>query len=77
MPRLQEEIELQKDKPATTRRTITLQKTTLRAGLWILSNKPAHLSATILLTPPKKLIETIIGSGIQVDTAYAIDYKRT
>jgi len=71
-----EEIDLQKDKPATTRRTITLSKNeTARWALDFIEQTGSFIGNNSFDTA-KKLIETIIGSGIQVDTAYAIDYKR-
>jgi len=71
-----DEIELQKDKPATTRRTITLPKNEIaRWSLDFVLEVGPHIG-DISRTAVNTLIESIIGSGIQVDTAYGIDYKR-
>ena len=71
-----EEIELQKDKPATTRRTITLPKNDIARWALDFIEQTGSFIGNNSFDTAKKLIETIIGSGIQVDTAYAIDYKR-
>jgi len=71
-----EEIELQKDKPATTRRTITLQKNDIARWALDFIEQTGSFIGNNSFDSAKKLIEMIIGSGIQVDTAYAIDYKR-
>ena len=71
-----EEIELQKDKPATTRRTITLPKNDIARWALDFIEQTGSFIGNNSFDTAKKLIKTIIGSGIQVDTAYAIDYKR-
>jgi len=71
-----EEIELQKDKPATTRRSITLPKNDIARWALDFIEQTGSFIGNNSFDTAKKLIETIIGSGIQVDTAYAIDYKR-
>jgi len=70
------EIELQKDKPATTRRSITLPKNEIaRWALDFIEQTDSFIGNNSFDTA-RKLIETIINAGIQVDTAYAVDYKR-
>ncbi|PIR55771.1 MAG: hypothetical protein COU73_04420, partial [Parcubacteria group bacterium CG10_big_fil_rev_8_21_14_0_10_46_32] len=71
-----EEIEFQKDRPATTRRTITLPKNDIARWALDFIEQTGSFIGNNSFDTAKKLIETIIGSGIQVDTAYAIDYKR-
>ena len=71
-----DEIDLQKDKPATTRRTITLPKNDIARWALDFIEQTGSFIGNNSFDTAKKLIETIIGSGIQVDTAYAIDYKR-
>src|SRR3989344_4708683 len=71
-----EEIEFQKDRPATTRRTITLSKNDISRWAQDFIEQTGSFIGNNSFDTAKKLIETIIGSGIQVDTAYAIDYKR-
>jgi len=71
-----DEIVLQKDKPTTTRRTITLPKNDI--ALWALDfiEQTGSFIGNNSFDTAKKLIEAIINAGIRVDTAYAIDYKR-
>src|SRR3989338_6435668 len=71
-----DEVVLQKDKPATTRRTITLAKNDIARWALDFIEQTGSFIGNNSFDTAKKLIETIIGSGIQVDTAYAIDYKR-
>lgn len=71
-----EEIELQKDKPATTRRTITLPKNDVARWALDFIEQTGAFIGNNSFDAAKKLIEMIISAGIQVDTAYAIDYKR-
>lgn len=71
-----DEIILHTDKPTPTRRTITLPKNvTARWALDFIEQTGSFIGNNSFDTA-KKLIETIINSGIQVDTAYAVDYKR-
>ncbi|HCR81462.1 MAG: hypothetical protein UY13_C0002G0154 [Candidatus Pacebacteria bacterium GW2011_GWB1_47_8] len=71
-----DEITLQTDKPATTRRTINLSKNeTARWALDFIEQTGSFIGNNSFDTA-KKLIENIINAGIQVDTAYAVDYKR-
>ena len=71
-----EEIELQKDKPTTTRRSITLSKGEIARWALDFIEQTGSFIGNNSFDTARKLIETIINSGIQVDTAYAIDYKR-
>src|SRR3989344_1777090 len=71
-----EEVILQKDKPAPTRRTITLSKNDIAHWALDFIEQTGSFIGNNSFNTAKKLIETIVGSGIQVDTAYAIDYKR-
>jgi type III restriction enzyme len=71
-----EEVVLQKDKPVPTRRTITLSKNDIaRWALDFILEVGPHIG-DISRNAVNTLIESIIGAGIQVDTAYGIDYKR-
>ena len=71
-----QEIELQKDKPTTTRRSIILSKDDIDRWAWNFIDQTGSFIGNNSLNAVRKLIETIINAGIQVDTAYAIDYKR-
>lgn len=71
-----EEIEFQKDKPTTTRRTITLPKDDIARWALDFIEQTGSFIGNNSFDVVNKLIEAIIGAGIQVDTAYAIDYKR-
>lgn len=69
-------IAMQTDKPATTRRTITLTKNEVaRWALDFIEGTGSFIGNNSFDTA-KNLIENIVGAGIQVDTAYAVDYKR-
>ena len=69
------ELELQHEKPKTTRRTITLHETDIaRWALDFIEQTDSFIGNNSYNTV-KKLIEKIINAGIQVDTAYAFDYK--
>lgn len=72
----QDEIELQKDKPTTTRRTITLPKTEVARWALDFIEQTGSFIGNNSFDTVKKLIEEILNAGIQVDTAYGIDYKR-
>lgn len=70
------EIEIQKDKPITTRRTITLTKEEISHWAWeFIENAPDFIGNNSI-GAVKTLIEKIIDASIRVDTAYAIDYKK-
>ncbi len=71
-----DEIEMQKDKPTTTRRTITLSKEEISRWTWdFIENTPDFIGNNSI-GAVKDLIEKIIDAGIRVDTAYGIDYKK-
>lgn len=71
-----DEVELQKDKPTTMRKTITLLRDDITHWAWdFIEQTGSHIGNNSFDTV-RELIETIADSGIQVDTAYAIDYKR-
>ncbi len=70
------EIEIQKDKPATTRRTITLSKDEISRWAWHFVEEVGPFIGNNSIGAVKNLIDKIINAGIQVDTAYAIDYKK-
>src|SRR3989344_5198593 len=70
------EIVLHTDKPTPTRRTITLPKDEIaRWTLDFIEQTGPYIGNSSFHTA-RKLIENIIDSGIQVDTAYAVDYRR-
>jgi type III restriction enzyme len=71
-----DEITLQTDKPSTTRRTITLTKNEIARWALDFIEQTGSFIGNNSFDTAKKLIENIINAGIQVDTAYAIDYKR-
>ncbi|MFA5048815.1 MAG: DEAD/DEAH box helicase family protein, partial [Patescibacteria group bacterium] len=70
------EVEMQKDKPVTTRRTITLSKNGISQWAWDFIEEVGPFIGNNSIRAVKNLIEKIINAGIQVDTAYAIDYKK-
>ncbi len=70
------DIELQKDKPTTTRRTITLSKEDISRWAWNFVEEVGPFIGNNSIGTVKNLIDKIINAGIQVDTAYAIDYKK-
>lgn len=71
-----DKIDLQKDKPITTRRTITLPKDEIARWALDFIEQTGSFIGNNSFDAVKKLIEGILNAGIQVDTAYAIDYKR-
>lgn len=71
-----DEVELQKDKPATTRRTIALSKNEISRWAWDFIEEVGPFIGNNSIDTVKNLIEKIINAGIQVDTAYGIDYKK-
>ncbi len=71
-----DEILLQKDKPTTTRRTITLSKNDIARWALNFIEQTGSFIGNNSFDAVKKLIEAIIDAGIRIDTAYAIDYKR-
>lgn len=70
------EITLQTDKPKTTRRTISLPKDEIARWALDFIEQTGSFIGNNSFDAVKKLIDAIINAGIQVDTAYAIDYKR-
>jgi type III restriction enzyme len=71
-----DEIELRQEKPKTTRRTITLLEADIaRWALEFIEQTDSFIGNNSYNTV-KQLIERIINAGIQVDTAYALDYRR-
>jgi superfamily II DNA or RNA helicase len=71
-----DEVELQKDKPVTTRRTITLSKDEISRWAWDFVEEVGPFIGNNSIGTVNNLIDKIINAGIQVDTAYAIDYKK-
>ncbi len=71
-----DEIALQTDRPTTTRRTITLPKNEIARWALDFIEQTGSFIGNNSFDTAKKLIENIISAGIQVDTAYAIDYRR-
>lgn len=71
-----DEIELQKERPITTRRTITLTKDEISRWAWDFIEDTGHFIGNNSIGTAKNIIEKIIDSGIQVDTAYKLDYKK-
>lgn len=71
-----EEIDLKQEKPKTTRRTITLQE--IEIARWALDfiEQTGSFIGNNSYDTVKQLIKKIVDAGIQVDTAYAIDYRR-
>lgn len=70
------EFELQKDKPVTTRMTLTLPDNELaRWALDFIDETGPHIG-DISRKTVEKLIKAIFDAGIRVDTAYAIDRKK-
>jgi|GEM_PF-1669137 len=71
-----DEIILHTDKPTPTRRTITLPKSDIARWALDFIEQTGSFIGNNSFDTVKRLIEAIINSGIQVDTAYAVDYKR-
>jgi len=71
-----DEISLQTDKPTTTRRTITISKNEVARWALDFIEQTGSFIGNNSFDTARKLIANIIGTGIQVDTAYALDYKR-
>lgn len=69
-------IDMQTDKPETTRRTITLTKRDVARWALDFIEGTGPFIGNNSFDAAKKLIENIVGAGIRVDTAYAVDYKR-
>lgn len=71
-----DEVELQKNKPETTRRTIALSKNDIARWALDFIEQSGSFIGNNSFDAVKNLIETIASSGIQVDTAYGSDYRR-
>jgi type III restriction enzyme len=71
-----DEVVLQTERPKTTRRTITLPKNDIARWALDFIEQTGSFIGNNSFDTAKKLIETIISAGIQVETAYAVDYKR-
>lgn len=71
-----DEIEFQREKPKTTRRTITLSEADIARWALDFIEQTGSFIGNNSYGVVKQLIKEIIDSGIQVDTAYAIDYRR-
>jgi type III restriction enzyme len=69
------EIGLHQEKPKTTRRTITLPETDIARWALDFIEQTGAFIGNNSYNSAKKLIEKIINAGMQVDTAYAYDYK--
>lgn len=71
-----DEIELQQEKPKTTRRTITLSEADIARWALEFIEQTGSFIGNNSYNTVKQLIGKIINAGIQVDTAYAVDYRR-
>ena len=69
-------VELQHEKPKTTRRTITLQEDEIARWALDFIEQTGSFIGNNSYGSVKELIKKIINAGIQVDTAYAYDYRR-
>jgi len=71
-----DEIDLKQEKPKTTRRTITLPEAEIARWALDFIEQTGSFIGNNSYDAVKQLIKKIIEAGIQVDTAYAIDYRR-
>ena len=71
-----DEIDLKQEKPKTTRRTITLPEADIARWALDFIEQTGSFIGNNSYDMVKQLIKKIIAAGIQVDTAYAIDYRR-
>jgi type III restriction enzyme len=71
-----DEIDLKQEKPKTTRRTITLPEADIAKWALDFIEQTGSFIGNNSYDTVKQLIKKIIDAGIQVDTAYAIDYRR-
>lgn len=71
-----DEIEFQRETPETTRRTITLSEADIARWALDFIEQTGSFIGNNSYGVVKQLIKEIIDSGIQVDTAYAVDYRR-
>ncbi|MGA2171694.1 MAG: DEAD/DEAH box helicase family protein [Sedimentisphaerales bacterium] len=70
------ELELQHEKPTTRRRTINLSEEDIARWALEFIEQTGSFIGNNSYNKVKQIIEKIINAGIQVDTAYAYDYKR-
>lgn len=70
-----DEIDLKQEKPKTTRRTITLPEADIARWALDFIEQTGSFIGNNSYGIVKQLIKKIIDAGIQVDTAYAIDYR--
>lgn len=71
-----DDINLHLEKPQTTRRTITLSEADISRWALDFIEQTGPFIGNNSYNAIKKLIENIINTNIQVDTAYAVDYRR-
>lgn len=71
-----DEIDLKQEKPKTTRRTITLPEADIARWALNFIEQTGSFIGNNSYDIVRQLIKKIIDAGIQVDTAYAIDYRR-
>lgn len=71
-----DEIDLKQEKPKTTRRTITLPEADIARWALDFIEQTGSFIGNNSYGTVKQLIKKIIDAGIQIDTAYAIDYRR-
>ncbi len=71
-----DEIDLKQEKPKTTRRTIALPQADIARWALDFIEQTGSFIGNNSYDIVKQLIKKIIDAGIQVDTAYAIDYRR-
>jgi len=69
------EIDLKQEKPKTTRRTITLSEADIARWALDFIEQTGPFIGNNSYDTVKQLIKKIIDAGIQVDTAYAVDYR--
>lgn len=71
-----DQIILQAERPNTTRRTVTLTKNEIARWALEFIEQTESFIGNNSFDAAKKLVAMIIDAGIQVDAAYAVDYKR-
>ena len=71
-----DEIDLKKEKPKTTRLTITLSEANIARWTLDFIEQTGSFIGNNSYNKVRALIKKIIDAGIQVDTAYTIDYRR-
>jgi superfamily II DNA or RNA helicase len=70
------EIELHQEKPKTTRRSVTLSEAEIASWALDFIEQTGPFIGNNSYNTVKQLIDKISNAGIQVDTAYAVDYRR-